>query len=130
MTIEIIPPVWDWTAGIVGLSIIVVLILVAIFLTIMGRNAWNWRDDSYATLWGPAAMVIALISFVCGSTMSSVNTEQINANRVSILEEAGFDQVSYVAESETFTASKDGAYFNGILVHIEGNTYQILEVKR
>ncbi|UVG35246.1 membrane protein [Microbacterium phage Cece] len=130
MTIEIIPPVWDWTAGIVGLAIIGVVILVAIFLTIMGRNAWNWRDDSYSTLWGIVPVLFVFVSFVCGSTMSNVNTERRNVNTVSVLEEAGFEQVSYDDESKTFTASKDGAYFNGILVYIEDNTYQILEVKR
>ncbi|UDL16481.1 membrane protein [Microbacterium phage Zooman] len=114
-----------WTGGIWLAAIIVML-----------GFTWATRDKPYSTynenlfhLGWALTMVLGLVIFLLGGVFSGAKIYEIavTSAKVEALEELGFEQADISGNS--FTANRDGAYFQGILVpEKEDNTWSISEI--
>lgn len=126
MILKINEPGWDFTSMFVTGGIVLVILAVILFLHFRFRDSMS-ENDMFA-MWTVAVLVSAGIFGLGGVvTGNSVHAIQVTETKVAGLEDLGFSQVSLYGD--TFTASRDGAYFSGILLDGEDhNTWQVAEV--
>lgn len=126
MILEINDPGWDFTSMFIAGGIALVVLILGVILYLRTRDAMS-ENDTFAM--GTAFALVAAAIFLMGGvvTGNSVHATQVRETKVAGLEELGFDQVDL--SGDTFTASRDGAYFSGILLEgEESNTWQVAEV--
>ena len=126
MILEINDPGWDFTSMFVTGGIVLVILAVILFLHFRFRDTMS-ENDMFG-MWTAAVLISAGIFGMGGLVVgNSVHATQVLETKTEGLEDLGFDQVSLYGDS--FTASRDGAYFSGILLEGEKhNTWQVAEV--
>ena len=126
MILEINDPGWDFTSMFIAGGVALLVLVFGVLLYLRVRDTMS-ENDTFAM--GTTFVVVATTIFLMGGvvTGNSVHAAQVRETKVAGLEELGFDQVHL--SGDTFTASRDGAYFSGILLEGEkSNTWQVAEV--
>ena len=54
---------YNWLPHIITSTLIIVALCVALFLTIMGRNAWGWKGEDLTIVW----LLTPLFSLMVGA---------------------------------------------------------------
>ena len=109
-------PAAGWWFILIPVAIIVVGVVVALF--------WNWDVASAIIGFGASVtlMYALLFAFVVAPDRMELKDA---AQKTQALEEQGFENVD--VDGDSFTASRDGDYFSGLLVKLAENTYQVVE---
>jgi hypothetical protein len=126
MILEIQDPGWDYTSFYVAGGVVLGVLAVGLVLHFRFRDIET--ESEMFTMW-TAITLVCLIIFGLGGVAagSSVYSSRVVETKVSGLEELGFDQVSL--SGDYFTASRDGAYFSGVLLEgEEPDTWEVAEV--
>lgn len=124
--ISIEDPGFDFLAIFICGGIAVVGLLLVIFLTIMGRNAWNWRSNDVSLPWFLLLYASMALAYIGVSVAANAYKDETEAYRIAAIEEAGFTDVSFSEDS--FTANRDGEYFKGTLADAGDRKWLIVEV--
>ena len=125
---------YNWLPHIITSTLIIVALCVALFLTIMGRNAWGWKGEDLTIVW----LLTPLFSLMVGAigylyyADERTNLPELQEYKVQLLDEVGYDHAKFLSQtgedSDEFTASRDGDYFYGKLIEIEDSKFQVVEL--
>lgn len=125
MILEIQDPGWDFTSLFVTGGIAVVVLAIGLLTYLRLRDVMS-ESDTFG-VW-TLTVVIAAMALGAGVLVgNSVYDRAIQDEKIAGLEELGFDQVYLYGDN--FTASRDGAYFSGVLLEgEEPDTWEVAEV--
>ena len=110
MTITIPDIPFDWTAILITSGIAVALLVLSILMTIL------WDSGAIVVPW-VFTVVMCIIGIPTFGVLpaTSAHSFAIQDAKEAALSEEGFEKVM-LRTDDTFTASLDGAYFEGVLV--------------
>jgi hypothetical protein len=130
MTIIVVDPPFDWTLTYI-LSVVGVLLLAWAIVALVGCFKGWWGD------WVPGTSLFFVAVFgifgIGGAGVGGAHDahwSEYQKMKVVALEHVGFERVD-LDEDDRFIASKDGEYFEGVLVLVDDGTtdlYQVNEI--
>lgn len=127
MILQVQDPGWDFTSLFIVVPILAVVIAVTVIITV--KKGDEMDENTLFGTWSGVAIAVLIVFCVGGiGTGSKVYNEKIEDAQASGLEELGFSDVEMISP-ETFTATREGAHFDGLLIKQDAHlSWQVAEV--
>lgn len=130
MILEIKDPGWDFSGMFITGGVWLVGIVIMLIWTWKTRDETpnTYNENLFLLAWA-LTTVVGLAVFLLGGVLAGAKQYDVDvrAAKVEALAELGFDRADLSGNS--FTANRDGAYFEGLLIPEKDNlTWSIAEV--